>query len=240
MRQKLIQLAKNVWLWPHNPSPTAIQSSVGIIIDQNETVLIDAGNSPQLARRIKDELKQCGFPPVGHIIYTHHHWDHTYGACEFQAPVVAHSICKTLLAEEAQKPWGVEYLRQQIKYNPRLRLSYKARERAIRDWATFRISVPDVVFDSTMTLQFGQISLELEHVGGQHAEDSIVVKVPQAQIMFLGDCYYPPPLHLRTPESKASMTMLAALESKEYTLYVEGHDKPVTRDKLLKMVERHS
>jgi hypothetical protein len=56
--------------------------------------------------------------------------------------------------------------------------------------------------------------------------------------MFLGDCYYPPPLHLRTPESKASMTMLAALESKEYTLYVEGHDKPVTRAKLLKMVER--
>jgi glyoxylase-like metal-dependent hydrolase (beta-lactamase superfamily II) len=98
--------------------------------------------------------------------------------------------------------------------------------------------VPDVVFDSTLTLQFGQMRLELEHVGGQHAEDSIVVKVPQAQIMFLGDCYYPPPLHLRTPESKASMTMLAALESKEYTLYVEGHDKPVTRAKLLKMVER--
>ncbi len=238
MRQKLIQLAENVWLWPHNSSLIAIQSCVGIIVDADETVLIDAGNSPQLARRIKDELRQCGFPPVSHIIYTHHHWDHTYGACEFQVPVVAHSLCKTVLTEEAQKPWGVEYLRQQIKVNPRLKLSYRARERVIQDWATFRIILPDVVFDSTLMLQFGQIRLELEHVGGQHAGDSIVVKVPQAQIMFLGDCYYPPPFHLRTPESKASMAMLAALESKDYTLYVEGHDKPFTRAKLLKMVER--
>ena len=91
-----------------------------------------------------------------------------------------------------------------------------------------------------MTLQLGRLSLELEHVGGVHAEDSIVVKVPQAQFMFLGDCYYPPPLHLRISESKASMAMLAALESKEYTLYVEGHDKPLTRAKLLRMLERHS
>jgi len=82
--------------------------------------------------------------------------------------------------------------------------------------------------------------MRLEHVGGYHAEDSIVVKVPRAQVMFLGDCYYPPPLHLRTPEAKASMAMLAALESKEYTLYIEGHDKPLTRAKLLKMLERHS
>lgn len=240
MRPKLTQLAENVWLWPHNSGFNAIQSSVGVIIGENETVLVDAGNSPQLARRIKDELRQCGFPPVSLIIYTHHHWDHTYGACEFQVPVVAHSLCKTFLVEEAQKPWGAEYLRQEIKRNPRLGPSYKARERAIRDWATFRIILPDEVFASTLTLKCGQLSLELEHVGGPHAEDSIVVKVPQAQIMFLGDCYYPPPLHLRTPESKDSLAMLAALESDEYTLYVEGHAKPLTRARLLMMLEQQS
>ena len=240
MRQKLAQLAEHVWLWPHNSSFNAIQSCVGVIIGENETVLVDAGNSPQLARRIKDELIHSGFPPVSHIIYTHHHWDHTYGACEFQVPVVSHSLCKTILTEEAKRPWGVEYLRQEIKHNPRLRTSYTARACAIRNWATFHIVVPNLIFDNSLTLQLGQITIQLEYVGGQHAEDSIVVKVPQAQVMFLGDCYYPPPLHLRTPESKASMAMLAALESKEYTLYVEGHDKPHTRATLLTMLEQHS
>ena len=240
MRQKLIRLAEHVWLWPHNSIFHAVQGCVGVIVGANETVLVDAGNSPQLARRIKEELIRSGFPPVSHIIYTHHHWDHIYGACEFQVPVVSHSLCKTILTEEAKRPWGVEYLRQEIKNNPRLRASFTARARAIRDWATFRIVVPDIIFDNWLTLQLGQINLQLEHVGGHHAEDSIVVKVPQAQVMFLGDCYYPPPLHLRTPESKASMAMLAALESKEYTLYIEGHDKPLTRSKLLTLLERHA
>jgi hypothetical protein len=54
--------------------------------------------------------------------------------------------------------------------------------------------------------------------------------------MFLGDCYYPPPLHLRTPYSKSDLAMLAALESKDYILYVEGHAQPMTRSKLLKML----
>lgn len=239
MHQDLTQLAEHIWLWPHDPSFTAVQSSVGIIVGKGETVLVDAGNSPQLAQQIKVTLRQSGFPPVSHIIYTHHHWDHTFGACEFHVPVVAHARCKTLLAEEAKKPWSVEYLHRQVKNNPRLRASYKAIERAIRDWATFRIILPDIIFDRSLTLECGRLSLELEHVGGQHAEDSIVVKVPQAQIQFLGDCYYPPPLHLQTPKSKTSMSMLAALESKDYKLYVHGHGKPMTRATLLRRLPKH-
>jgi hypothetical protein len=58
--------------------------------------------------------------------------------------------------------------------------------------------------------------------------------------MFLGDCYYPPPLHLRTPESEISMSMLAALECKEYALYVEGHRNPVKRATIRRRLKQHS
>jgi len=240
MQQKLTQLTDYVWLWPHNPSYNAVQSTVGVINCETETVLVDAGNSPQLAQRIIATLDQYRFPPVSHIIYTHHHWDHTFGACEFQIPVVAHEKCKSILAEETKKPWSAEYLHQQIKCNPRLRVSYKALERAIRHWSTFHIVLPDIVFDHSLSFQCGRVSLELEHVGGQHAEDSIVVKVPHARVMFLGDCYYPPPLHLQTSESKISMSMLEALESEDYSLYVGGHAKPLTRGNLLRRLGLHS
>lgn len=237
MPHKLAQLTEHVWLWPHNPD--AAQSCVGVIAGASETILVDAGNSPTLARRIQEELALCGLPPVSQVIYTHHHWDHIYGACEFRAPVVAHALCKTILAEEARKPWGPEYLRQEMARNPRLEVSYTARGRAVQDWAAFRIVVPEIVFDEALTLQAGQIEVQLEHVGGQHAGDSLVVKVPQEGVMFLGDCYYLPPLHLRTPASKPSMAMLAALESEAYALYVEGHDKPLTRAKLLRILKRY-
>ena len=241
MLHKLIQLAENVWLWPHNPDYDAVQSSIGVIVGENGTVLIDAGNSPYLIRQVRDELKERDLPAVGRIIYTHHHWDHISGACELQVPVTAHTKCRDILEEEAKKPWSSRYLRREVERNPKLKVSYRARERAIRNWKTFRIIIPDTVFDTSTVIDLGQVTIVLEYVGGQHAEDSIVVKVPEARIMFLGDCYYPPPLHLRTPESTLSFSMLASLlENKDYALYVEGHNKPLTRAQLLRFLKRSS
>jgi glyoxylase-like metal-dependent hydrolase (beta-lactamase superfamily II) len=236
MSQSLIQLAENIWLFPHDPEFNTVQSSVGIIVDRDQAVLVDAGNSPRLARQIKDEFKRHRLPPISHIIYTHHHWDHISGACEFQVPVVAHTKCQAILLEEAKKPWSSEYLRQEIKRNPKLKVSYEARDRAIRNWEEFHIIVPDLVFDTLERIVLSQVTIELEHVGGDHAPDSIIIKVPQARTMFLGDCYYPPPLHLQTTEPVPSMAMLTALEDENYELYVEGHDDPFTRAELLEFL----
>lgn len=231
-----MQLTEHVWLWPHDSDASAVQSSVGVIAAGKESVLVDAGNSPKLARRVKTELARCGFPPVSRVIYTHHHWDHVYGACEFKVPVMAHAKCKVILEEEARKPWSCEYLREETRRNPALKVSYEGRARAIRDWDTFRIVVPEAVFEETETIHLGEVTIELEHIGGEHAEDSIVVKVPQEGVMFLGDCYYPPPLHLRVAEPTVSIDMLRRLESAGYDLYVESHDEPFTRGELLEFL----
>ena len=238
MKQKLIQLTDDTWLWPHDPSYHAVQSSVGIIHCGTETVLVDAGNSPQLARKIQSSLIASGFPPVSQIIYTHHHWDHIFGACTFQAPVIAHQLCKSILAKEAKKPWSTGYLHQQIKENPKLKVSYTALERAVGDWDDFNIVVPEITFQDTFTLQCDDTRIELEHVGGQHAEDSIVVRVPHAGVLFLGDCYYPPPLHLQTSKSKPSLNILNDLQSEDYSLYVSGHAKPLTQAILLRRLKQ--
>jgi glyoxylase-like metal-dependent hydrolase (beta-lactamase superfamily II) len=150
---------------------------------------------------------------------------------------VAHTKCKAILLEEAKKPWSSEYLLQEIKRNPKLKVSYEARDQAIQNWETFRIIVPDLVFDTSERLILSQVTIELEHVGGDHAPDSIIVKVPEARTMFLGDCYYPPPLHLQTTEPVPSAAMLAYLEDADYEIYVEGHDDPFTRAELLEFLE---
>ncbi len=231
-----MQLTDHVWLWPHNSDASAVQCSVGVIATGKESVLVDAGNSPELARRVKTELVRCGFPPVSRIIYTHHHWDHVNGACEFKAPVIAHAKCRVMLKEEARKPWSYEYLREEIGRNPALKVSYEGRARAIKDWEAFRIVAPGAVFEKAETIHLGEVTIEMEHVGGEHAKDSIVVKVPQEKVMFLGDCYYPPPLHLRVAEPMPSIGMLKRLESEGYDLYVESHDEPFTRGELLEFL----
>lgn len=240
MISPLTQLSEHVWLLPHNPDESAVQSSIGVVATRNECLLVDAGNSPRLARKLKTELVRCNLPPVTRIIYTHHHWDHVYGACEFGVPVTAHKLCRTILRQEAKKPWGREYLNEEIKRNPKLRLSYRARAKNIEDWKAFRIVVPEDVFDTVTSIQLDGLVIELEHLGGAHAEDSIVVKIPEDGVMFLGDCFYPPPLHLRGPDSAPSFDMLRRIQSSIYDLYVEGHDKPFTRRELLAFLEENS
>jgi glyoxylase-like metal-dependent hydrolase (beta-lactamase superfamily II) len=239
MELTLKQLTEHIWYLPHNPDHNAVQSSIGVITAQNESVLIDAGNSPRLARKVKTELTRYHLPAVSRIIYTHHHWDHIYGACEFEVPVTAHKICKDILEEESKKPWGLEYLSEEIKRKPKLTVSYTARAKSIEDWGTFRIVVPEEVFERKIEISLDRLTIELEHVGGAHAEDSIVVKIPQDGVMFIGDCYYPPPLHLHKPDSAPSLDMLRRLQNDAYDLYVEGHDKPFTRTELLKFLQKN-
>ncbi len=239
MELTLKQLTKHTWLLPHSPDETVVQSSIGVITTQNKSVLIDSGNSPRLARKIKTELARNNLPPVSRIIYTHHHWDHIYGACEFDVRVTVHTICKAILKEESRKPWGIQYLSEEIKRDPKLTVSYQARAKSIEDWRAFRIVVPDEVFETEKVLHLDGLTIELKHVGGEHAEDSIVVKVPQEGVMFIGDCYYPPPAHLRKPDSAPSLDMLRRLQNDAYNLYVEGHDKPFTRMELRKFLQEN-
>lgn len=239
MELRLKQLTEHTWYLPHNPDHNAVQSSIGVITTQQESVLIDAGNSPRLARNLQTELVKYHLPPVSRIIYTHHHWDHISGACEFDVPVTAHRFCKDILEDESRKPWGFEYLSEEIKREPKLTVSYNARAKAIQDWATFRIVVPEEVFEGKKEIHVDRLTIELEHVGGEHAEDSIIAKIPQDGVMFIGDCYYPPPLHLRKTDSAPSLDMLRRLQNDTYKLYVEGHDKPFTQTELLEILKEN-
>ena len=153
--------------------------------------------------------------------------------------LTAHTICKAILEEESKKPWGSEYLSAEIKREPKLTVSYSARAKSIEDWGAFRIVVPNDVFETVTVIHLGGLTIELEHIGGEHAEDSIVVKVPQDEVMFIGDCYYPPPAHLHKPDSAPSLDMLRRLQNEAYNLYVEGHDKPFTRAELLKFLQEN-
>lgn len=237
MDQKLVQLTQNIWLWPHHPDPDVIQASIGLITGPHSSILVDAGNSPDVAERLKAAIQRAGLPKVESIIYTHHHWDHIWGACAFQVPVVAHKKCRDILMEEAKKPWGPQYLNYVVERNPKMRASVEARARAMRQWETFRIVLPEIVFNRIKVIDLEGMRVALEHVGGDHAEDSIVVRVPEDGVLFVGDCYYPPPLHLRTSESTHSIPMLASLKDKRYSLYIEGHDDPFTRAELVEFLE---
>lgn len=239
MFQELEYLAGQVWLYPMHPHADVVQPNVGIIRVGTRTILVDAGNSPRHARRIMGELAASGFPSVKTVIYTHHHWDHVFGGMAYNADtVIAHELCIAPLQQAASRVWNNTALREEAQRVPHLYVRNTAISNAVEDWRDFRIVPPRITFTKTLVLyQEDDTRIELVHVGGRHAPDSIIVKIPDASVMFLGDCYYPPPTAERAPHDDAlDMVMLESFVAENYAIYVDGHSKPHSLDEMRALI----
>ncbi len=224
MTTPLQHVAGRVWLFPADPEPAHVQASVAIVADERGSVIVDAGNSPRLAREVQAAMAAAALPAARWLVYTHHHWDHTWGACAWpDVEIVAHESGRSLLTTEAARPWSRAYLRAEMAANPLLGPSFRARARAMESWDGFVILPPHRTFTGTLTLPTG---VELRHVGGQHAVDSTVVVVPDSSVLLAGDCYFPPPFHLRRPNDGIDEAMVAALLAEGHDWYIDSHSPP--------------
>lgn len=229
MNGALERIGERVWYLPPHPDPEQVQPLVGVIVGDRETVLIDAGNTPRTAGTVLGELERIGAPPVGKIIYTHHHWDHAFGGCVYHAPTIAHAGCLAQLEKEALKPWSDAFLTEEVTRDPTLEGMANVLRQGVENWKDFHIVVPAMSFEMAYELQGDGYRLELKHVGGKHAADSIVVRVPDEKIMFLGDSFYPPPLRLGLPDKSVDIEMLKRFLSEDCDLYLDGHGEPFTK-----------
>lgn len=232
MNGALEQIGKRIWHLPPHPDPEQVQPRVDVVIGNKETVLIDAGNTPRIAKTVSSELERIGAPPVGKVIYTHHHWDHVFGCCVYGAEAIAHTLCQTQLETEVLKPWSEAFMIEEVSRDPTLRGMADLLRQGVESWADFRIVVPDVTFEAGYEVQGDGYRLELRYIGGKHARDSVVIAVPDEKIMFLGDSFYPPPLHLGLADRSPDMEMLKSFLSEGCELYLDGHGAPFTKTEL--------
>lgn len=238
MFRELEQLAPRVYLFPRDETPNAIQPNIGFIELDKQTILVDGGNSSRHARKIKTALDIAGLPPIKTVILTHHHWDHSFGLSSLNPPqIIAHSLCAKYLREYSLREWNPMILREEIVLNPKREISNNAMIDAISDWHSFRIELPTMSFNNNLSLYFDELRIELTHVGGRHADDSIIVRLPEQKVMFLGDCYYPPPYHLREEDDEdLDIPMLESFLAQDYDIYVDGHGPARRHDAFAKMI----
>lgn len=238
MRGLLRNLAGRVWWYPHDEDHDNVQGGVAVIADDSGSVLVDAGNSPEVARRIRVEIEAAGLPAPRRLVYTHHHWDHVWGACAWpDVEVIGHRAGARILEAEARRPWGRRYLREEAAANPRLGPSFRARARAMSSWDGFAVVLPHTEFDDALALPGG---VEVRHVGGRHAEDSTVVAVPDSGVLLLGDCFYPPPYHLREPGDTHDWELIRSLLDENafgrFDWYVDSHSHPRTEQEVRELL----
>lgn len=116
---------------------------------------------PQAATTYLDEIKKVTNQPVKYLIYSHAHWDHVAGGKPFKdagARIVAHKNAKARF--ELQKKQG-----------------------NLLD----SVIMPDETVDQKKVISLGGTTLELNYVGRNHGDSSLVMRLPKEKLIFTVD-----------------------------------------------------
>lgn len=226
----LNEVAPNIcWLPPDHTTDRPVLTAVA---GEQATLMVDAGASAKHAREFLEALGATSVPPVTHVVLTHCHWDHVFGAAAIDATVIAGAETGQELRVMAGYAWSDAALDERVAAGleiPFCRDMMKA-ELSPDERAALTVRIPDETFRTERELDLGNRSVRLLHVGGDHASDSCIAVVPGVAAI-LGDCVYP---NVHTEPNfytwRRVFPLLDRLLALDVRHYVLGHDDaPLSR-----------
>jgi glyoxylase-like metal-dependent hydrolase (beta-lactamase superfamily II) len=202
--------------------------NLSVVAGAEGLLVVDTLASEVAAREVLADLRRLSALPVRAAVNTHVHFDHTFGNGVLAgegAELVAHEQAAAALPEHAA----------------RIRAQAAAEadedERYAELVATAEV-VPGRTFSSALTIELGDRLVELVHPGRGHTSGDVVVRVPDADVLLVGDLVEESTLRSGVPglgedcfpmEWPTTLDLVLNLVG-EATVVVPGHGAPVDRD----------
>ncbi|WP_441251260.1 MBL fold metallo-hydrolase [Kitasatospora sp. McL0602] len=159
--------------------------TVGVVAGEGGLLLVDTRCGLAEAREVRAQLRELSSAPVRWVVNTHVHFDHVWGNAEFAAPrqlpaaeIWAHRAAVAAMRAAADDPRAAEF---------RAYLAGRGPEWAARIAELVEVA-PDreVEREHTLDLGGGRV-VQLRHLGRGHTDGDLVVRVPDAGVVFVGD-----------------------------------------------------
>ena len=239
---ELQQVSQHVWVYPNDPNRALIRPSVGMVVTDDQSILYDCGNSPLHAQAIQLAMQTHGLPPVRQIVYSHCHWDHLAGAQVWgEVEVVAHQLTahylEHIIAQINQQTDIVRYIQEEA---PWLQVLYDSVIEAFGEWGAYRGIFPTRIFTETYhTLSDVNLQIDLEHVGGNHSDDSVIMRIPDDGVIFVADALYGSPTVTREPSAlPPDFALIERISAEGWEVLVDGHVGIFTPSTFSRYVEK--
>lgn len=253
---RAVPVAEGITAFVAGESPGGlVQGNIILIAGKQHSLLVDAGQYPDLARRIVEDIRASGTPAPKYLVNTHWHGDHLLanhvlieafpGLVVIQHAETARLGAKNY-ADWAQKVDEFAKLPEQLersadtgKRDNGEALTDVQRESArldaalIRQWLPggleTRWSPPDLALTGDLTLDLGGRTVAVRHLGNANTTGDIVVWDETSRTLVTGDIVVAP-----TPYSFGSyhsewIEVLAAMRELAPAKIVPGHG-PVMAD----------
>jgi glyoxylase-like metal-dependent hydrolase (beta-lactamase superfamily II) len=167
----LTEVADRVWVARHR----YLDVNATVVAGDRGVLVVDTLWSEQAARTLLEAVRALACGEVVAVVNTHHHFDHVLGnrAVAAGLPVFAHE------AAVAEISAHVADVQAQVTDDPD--------EPFGPDIAGSHVGVPDHAFSSAAAVDLGSRFVELVHAGRGHTAGDVVVRVPDAEVLLVGD-----------------------------------------------------
>jgi cyclase len=188
-------------------------SNSAFLVTDAGVLVIDTGQHPADGRALLERIRKITDKPVKWVINTHAHGDHFLGNPAFRdagATIIAHRDTAIMMKTHYQYEIG-----RRGAYFNRFKLDPKE----------LALVLPDVVFDSSMTISLGNRSVQVMYLGAGQNPGDTVVHFPHGRALFVGG-----PFARRnwsntsfTPSVDGWIALLNKLAALDVDMYLPGH-----------------
>lgn len=212
--------------------------SLGYVRGDSFCLAIDGGNSPAHWRLMLSGLDALGLPHPDLCAVTHSHWDHTYGLCAVDAPVIACRNTDAQLTRMSAWRWDAQSMADRLARGEDISFCHEHILAEYADPREIRVRTADIVFDERLRLDLGGVTALLYRLPNSHANECVVVWIPEERVVFLGDITYhdlhhvPECWHLTRREM-----LLDKLRAMDFAWAAPGHQEVKTRQALFDGLE---
>ena len=201
-----------------------MRENAGLVLSERGVVVIDTSRTLVDARWIYHQIRTITEKRIIYVITTHFHADHVFGNQIFDAPKIAHRLCGRRMQSMLSTEWTTERLEEMARQQP-----------DPEALAGLCIILPEILFDKELTLELGDLTLEIVHKGG-HTPGSSTVYIPQEEILYIGDLLfvgrYPAMVHANCGEWIAALREVEGLRVRRV---VPGHGSMSTMEDVVRL-----
>lgn len=213
---ELVQVAPGIYLHHGRQEEMSVANrgdiaNIGFIVGRDSVAVIDPGGSPAIGAALRAAIRELTRLPVSHVIMTHLHPDHVFGAGAFAEArqIIAHRNFARALTQRGdfyRRTWDGLFTRP---------------EQPLTLAPTFAV-------DSETSIDLGGRILRLRAHRSAHTDNDLSVFDPSTGTLWAGDLLFArriPSLDGSLPGWLEVMDELAALEP---ALVIPGHGEPGT------------
>jgi len=187
-------------------------TNVVALASRRGLVVIDTGILPSRGAALRSAIeREFKRPDFAYVINTHAHFDHSDGNQAFSdVPIVGHQNAAREMSRWFQSPAAVEaFLRSRAEYQEELEAELKTAAAGSRDEIRIReqlaenaaladdlrqgrfvLTRPTVFFSDRLTIDLGDLTLNLIYFGRAHTESDIMIYVPELRLLAVGDLFH--------------------------------------------------